>query len=142
MHKKLNSVLLIDDDDGTNFINQMLMERAEIANTIVIALNGKEAIDYLTNSGKYKTEMGRQNPEPMLILLDINMPIMDGWEFLIAYRNLPINKSSKIIMFSSTYNPDDKTRADSILEITEFRNKPLTNALLSDIMKTHFAEYV
>ncbi len=142
MHKKLNTVLLVDDDDGTNFISQLIIERAGVANAIVTALNGQEAIDYLTNCGKYQKEIDCPNPEPMLILLDINMPILDGWEFVDAYRNLPINKTSKIIMLSSTCNPDDKIRADNIFEITEFKSKPLTYALLDDIMKTHFAEPV
>ena len=74
MEKKLNCVLLVDDDNGTNFINRMIIEEAGIADGIEIALNGREAIEYLTGKGKYEKK-GSKNPQPDLILLDINMPV-------------------------------------------------------------------
>lgn len=142
MDKKLNCVLLIDDDEGNCFLCRLVIERYGIANTIAIALNGKEAIDYLTNSGKFQMEIGCPNPEPELVFLDINMPIMDGWEFIDAYRNLAINKPSIIIMLSGTFNPDDEKMAATIPEISQFQNKPLTNAVLDTICKKYFPEYL
>lgn len=54
MKKKLNCVLLIDDDKGTNFINQMIIKKSGITDNIQTVLNGKEAIDFITNKGKFE----------------------------------------------------------------------------------------
>jgi CheY-like chemotaxis protein len=143
MKKKLNCVLLIDDDLGTNFINQMLIKKAEITDNIQTVLNGKEAIDFITNKGKYEKE-GNIFPQPMLTLLDINMPVMDGWEFLEAYHKLEANQKGKIVivMLTTSLNPDDKKRAENISDVSGFKNKPLTLETLDDIMKQHFPEYI
>ena len=142
MKKKLNCVLLIDDDDSTNFINKLVVERSGITDTVEIALNGKEAIDFLTNDGKYEKGPEHPFPQPMLILLDINMPVMDGWEFLEAYRNLSADQKSQIIivMLTTSLNPDDNHRAKGIPEISGFKHKPLTLETITDILKTHFPE--
>jgi CheY-like chemotaxis protein len=140
MRLKLNSVLLVDDDQATNFINRRIIEKAGITNHIEVAYNGKEALHYLCNTGKYE-KLGAPFPKPMLILLDINMPVMDGWEFLEAYRNLDSDKKSDkiLVMLTTSFNPDDKTKAENILEISGFESKPLDLAKVSHIMNTHFA---
>jgi CheY-like chemotaxis protein len=142
MKKKLNCILLVDDDDGTNFLNQLVIKKADIADHIETVLNGKEAIDFITNKGKHE-KPGSTFPQPMLILLDINMPVMDGWEFLQAYHNLDeIHKGSIIIvMLTTSFNPDDKERAEKISEISGFKNKPLTRQILDDILKTNFLDF-
>ncbi|MGQ7945563.1 response regulator [Flavobacterium sp. WC2509] len=89
--KKLNSVLLIDDDKAINFITKMLIKKAKITDHVETTLNGQEALDYLTNSGKYKKADGIY-PQPMLIFLDINMPNMNGWEFAEAFSKLDSNQ--------------------------------------------------
>lgn len=139
--KKLNCVLLVDDDDGTNFINRRIVQRAGIAEHIESVLNGKEAIEYLTNTGKYLKD-DNKFPQPELIFLDINMPVMDGWEFLEAYHKLNDNQKSKIIivMLTTSFNPDDRLRAEKNEDISGFQHKPLTLDMLSDIMKEHFPE--
>lgn len=143
MKKKLNCVLLVDDDKGTNFINQMIIKKADIANHVQTVLNGKEALDFITNKGVYE-KTGNVFPQPMLTLLDINMPVMDGWEFLEAYHALDDNQKGKIIiiMLTTSLNPDDKTRADEISEISDFKSKPLTLETVDEIMKTHFPDYL
>ena len=84
MKTKLNCILLVDDDEPTNFLNQMVIEELDIAEQIRVAQNGQEALTYLK-----KTGIGDENfPLPDLILLDINMPAMNGWEFLERYRKL------------------------------------------------------
>ena len=100
MKKKLNCVLLIDDDKGTNFINQMIIKKSGITDNIQTVLNGKEAIDFITNKGKFEKE-DQVFPQPMLTLLDINMPVMDGWEFLEAYHNLEEHQKGKIIIIGN-----------------------------------------
>ena len=143
MKKKLNCVLLVDDDKGTNFINEMIIKKSGIAERIQTVLNGKEALDFITNKGKYEAA-GDVFPQPMLTLLDINMPVMDGWEFLEAYHALEEHQKGKIIivMLTTSLNPDDKTRAESISEVSDFKNKPLSREAFEDIIKTHFPDYL
>lgn len=138
---KLNSVLLVDDDEATNFINRRIIEKAGITNHIEVTYNGKEALDYLSCSGKYE-KTGAQFPKPMLILMDINMPVMDGWEFLEAYRKLDsAKKSDKIlVMLTTSFNPDDKIKAENIVEISGFQSKPLDLKKVSQIMDTYFTD--
>lgn len=143
MKKKLNCVLLIDDDLGTNFINQMLLKKADITDHIQTVLNGKEALDFITNKGKYENA-GNVFPQPMLTLLDINMPVMDGWEFLEAYKNLKEHQKGKIviIMLTTSLNPDDKIRAGAISDVSGFKNKPLSLQKIENIMQKHFPDYL
>lgn len=139
--KKINAVLLIDDDKAINFITKMLIKKAEITDHIETALNGQEALDYLTSSGKHKKNE-TVYPKPMLIFLDINMPVMDGWEFAEAYSKLtPDQKGdTKIIMLTSSFNPDDKERALKLSTISGFQNKILTMEGLTAILNEYFSD--
>lgn len=143
MKKKLNCVLLVDDDEGNNFLNKIVIEDAGIAERIETVLNGKEALDFLTNSGKF-AESTEKYPQPVLILLDINMPVMDGWEFMREYEKLDENQKGKIIivMLTTSFNPDDRVAAENNVEISDFRNKPLSEVDLKDIMEKFFPEYL
>lgn len=142
MKKKLNCVLLIDDDFATNFINKTIINKLGIAEHVQVVLNGKEALDYLSNQGKFESDEGF--PHPQLIFLDINMPVMDGWEFAQAYQNLPTEKKGEIVvvMLTSSFNPDDKSKADAFTDIADFRNKILTVEVLNDIVAKHFPDYI
>ncbi len=143
MKKKLNCVLLVDDDEGNNFLNKIVIEDAGITERIEAVLNGKEALDFLTNSGKF-AESTEKYPQPALILLDINMPVMDGWEFMKEYEKLDENQKGEIIivMLTTSFNPDDRATAENNVEISDFRNKPLSEVDLKDIMEKFFPEYL
>jgi len=141
--KKLNSVLLIDDDMATNFVSKMLIKKAGITDHIETVLNGKQALEYLTNTGKYEKSDGIY-PQPMLILLDINMPVMDGWEFAEAFAKLEQEQKGKIIivMLTSSLNPDDKAKAENLPSISGFQNKILTMEALTNIMNLYFPGFL
>ena len=131
---KLKSILLIDDDDATNFLHQMVVEKSEITEYVHTCSSGQLALDYLTEAtdGKY--------PQPDLIFLDINMPKMNGWEFLEEYKKLNSDQKGRIVvvMLTTSINPDDKAMAESMGIITGFMNKPLTEEMLHNLCQQHF----
>ena len=137
--KKLDCVLLVDDDFATNFINKRVIQKANITKHIQVALNGKEAIDYLCKQGKFES-IDNEYPRPELILLDINMPVMDGWEFMQAFKelNLENKENISIVMLSSSFNPADRAKAESIEEISAFKQKPMSKEALLQIFAKVF----
>jgi CheY-like chemotaxis protein len=130
MKPKLNTVMLIDDDEPTNFLSKMLIEEAHCAENIQVADSGKMALDYLSNSSE----------SPDLIFLDINMPAMNGCEFLDKYKELEKAKQGKIviIMLTTSLNPDDKVKASQMPEIAGFENKPLSPEMIHRVLHKYF----
>ena len=138
MKQKLNCVLLIDDDEPTNFLSAMLIEEANCSRHVKVIPTGKEALSYLASSQQSKND---SLPYPELIFLDINMPAMDGWEFLDEYKALTKEHQEKIIiiMLTTSLNPDDALRAFEIPEVSGFENKPITREKLDRILKKYFS---
>jgi CheY-like chemotaxis protein len=121
----MKNVLLVDDDSIANFLNTKTLERMGYANQIDTALNGQEALS-LFNEYYQGT---RQLPD--LILLDINMPIMDGFEFLEAFRKLrlPRIEEVRVVIVTTSSHPNDLLRAKA-LGVKHYLTKPLTPELL------------
>ena len=136
MKKKLNCILLVDDNEITNYLHQTIIEDADCANHIAIACNGQEAIDFLSSKKDDKY------PKPELIFLDINMPIMNGWEFIEEYKNLSEDKRGDIItmMLTTSLNPDDQAKAEEYEEISGFKNKPFSIESLNEILMHYFPD--
>jgi CheY-like chemotaxis protein len=132
--KKLNSILLVEDDEATNFISQMVIKKLDCAKHVEVAWNGADALDYLKQCNNAACE------QPELILLDINMPGLNGWEFLDEYSKLKEEEKCKvvIVMLTTSLNPDDRKRADNNPVIAGFRCKPLTAAMMEDILSRYF----
>ncbi|RYY36202.1 MAG: response regulator [Sphingobacteriaceae bacterium] len=127
---KTISVLLVDDDEINNFISIKLIKKALLNTDITACLNGRFAIDQLVSIQK-------KNPEelPDYILLDINMPIMNGWEFLDEYKRLGIDplKKTKIFIISSSVFSNDISKAKSYSQVEDFISKPLNVERIKEI---------
>ena len=143
MKRKINYVLLVDDNDSDNFLHKRVIEKAGITDHIEIAENDKDALDFIVNRGENENHLSVFS-KPELIFLDINMPIMDGWEFLQEYEKLDEIKNGKtvIVILTTSVNPVDKTRAEDLLEPGCFQYKPLTLKMINEILQLHFPDYL
>jgi CheY-like chemotaxis protein len=130
---KLRKVLLIDDDNITNFLHQSMLETADIAEDIMVAETVPEALAKLR-------EMKIETSFPDLIFVDLNMPGLSGWDFIEEYRGIKkdLNVNPVVVVLTTSLNPDDKKKADSLAEVAEFRRKPLTIGMVGEITSQYF----
>ena len=131
--------MLIDDDEPTNFLSSMIIEEANCTEHIQIEDSGERAINYLVNSAKFAYS-NKDYPWPDLVFLDINMPAMNGWEFLAKYNKLDKkhHRKIKIIMLTTSLDPDDEIKAKKITGVTDFKHKPLTEQILIETLQQYF----
>lgn len=126
------SILLVDDDEINNFISIKLIKKALLNADITACLNGKFAIDQLL-------EISSKDPSklPDYILLDINMPIMNGWEFLDEYERLRIDAEgrTKIFIISSSVFSNDISKAKSYPLVVDFISKPLNVEKITELFR-------
>lgn len=136
--KKVKCILLVDDNEADNVLHQIVLDDAGVCDYVKIATDGVKALEYIVNAGKPDQEA--QYPKPDLIFLDINMPRMNGFEFLDEYHKLDEALKAKvtIIMLTTSLNPEDKKIATSYGEINGFENKPLTSEMLNQIVERYF----
>lgn len=136
MKQKLNCILLIDDDEPTNFIHRIVLEEVGCSNEILVRDDAKEALETI------KTRHLQDEPLPDLIFLDINMPGMNGWQFLEAYQQLPLflQKGIIIVMLTTSQNPDDRRKTLTLNIVASFLTKPLTHDLVRSVLKEFFPE--
>lgn len=120
---KFNDVFVVDDDKIFHFIIKKLLVNNNINVTPFFFENGLQAIEGIKNN------LDREEAQPDLILLDINMPILDGWQFLEEYKALKskIAKDIVIYIISSSDNTVDRSRANDFKdEIRDYYLKPIT----------------
>lgn len=130
----LHCVLLVDDDPTTNFLNRLLLQRLGVAEQVLVAENGQEALDLLDR--ECCPPAGQC---PALILLDLNMPVMGGLEFLEAFwqRPLALRHGAVVAVLTTSVSPRDLTHVQQ-LPIAGVLTKPLTEAQVRELLHAHF----
>ena len=131
---KLEKIICVDDDPIALLLSKLVLSKADFASQVITAANGEIAIQYLDKPEVI--EENKNSEHPLVILLDLNMPIMDGWEFLEEFStNLhPLHyKNSKVILLSSSIDPNDIERSKEFSMVVDFLPKPLTKEMLDII---------
>jgi CheY-like chemotaxis protein len=120
-----NNVLIVDDDYVSNFIADHLLHKLELCENVHFARNGDEALKFLKSCDHF----------PELIFLDINMPVMDGIEFIETFRKLNLDKNkTRIIIYTASFR-DKEIKMLQQIGFNDFIIKPLTEEKLLNILK-------
>ncbi len=130
--RAIASVCIIDDDPITVFCLKKLLGIVLASKEIRTHNNGKVALQYL------KKALDTQKPMPEIIFLDINMPVMDGWQFLEEFIALPVNEVVKIVIATSSIDPVDKEKWEHFMARTKhsitYQNKPIERNRIQEIL--------
>lgn len=111
-------VLIVDDDDVFIMVNTMMVKRSTISDEPIGFSSGKNALEYI--------EANKDENESYLIFLDINMPVMSGWDFLESLKNNNYNKEIHIVILTSSIDLSDHIKAKSYKLVIDFVEKILT----------------
>jgi CheY-like chemotaxis protein len=125
-------VMLVDDNPDDNFFHEREIKQQNPDNIVLTKNSVAKALEYLKSTG--------EGQHPDLILLDINMPGMNGWEFLEEYKRLEKKAGRRpiIIMLTTSENPDDAAKAKGLDLVSDYISKPLTEAIMKGIIKAFF----
>ncbi|HEX9979298.1 MAG TPA: response regulator [Flavobacterium sp.] len=128
----LDRILCVDDDPITVMLCRKVISKASFAKHTDSAQNGEEALHYFDN-----LILHNDNHYPDLILLDLNMPVMGGWEFLDNFSKTYANflTNTKVIVLSSTIDPSDVDKAKTYTMVIDFMSKPITVEMLENLKR-------
>lgn len=134
MPTPIRCILLIDDDPDDNFLHRLVIEESGLCEAVREATTAAEALRYLAQPDT------ADHPFPNLLLLDVNMPGMSGFEFLDEYHrwvpNPPLNPL--VLLFTAAENPAEQARAQTYSEVAGYHVKPLTDKLLREVAGKYF----
>lgn len=127
---KYKIAMLIDDNEIDNFINQKMIEGTNFSEKTFVFTSGKGSLEYFNNIGK-DTRLAMELM-PDILFLDINMPMMDGFQFLDQFNriNEKLENKCKIAILTTSINPEDKNRFLLNKMVVSYLNKPLTEKAL------------
>ncbi|HCO84367.1 MAG TPA: response regulator [Arenibacter sp.] len=123
----INTICIIDDDPIFVFGSKILLRNNSFASDYLVCQNGKEALDVITPLIESEESL------PEVIFLDLNMPIMDGWEFLDEFGKLSEENNIRIYILSSSVDSRDIERAKNYGMVNGFIAKPLTDAKIKEL---------
>ena len=132
--EKYHAVMLIDDNEIDNLINQKMIEASNITGNIFTHTGARSAIEFLKNIEKL--EGISANALPDIIFLDIDMPLMDGFQFLDEFEKLSDETKEKcnIVMLTSSINPQDLNKSKKYKSVKKYINKPLSQENLENLI--------
>jgi len=130
MRRRVEIIYVVDDDDIYQYAIKRKILKRKLSAEVNTFKNGQDAIKYLSEV------VGRGEPLPDMILLDLNMPIMDGWDFLDEYVQISPKITKKILLYvvSSSVQSSDIDRAKSICGVTDYIVKPIDDQQLDEIL--------
>lgn len=131
----LEKILCVDDDIITLMLCKKVIERVSFAHEVLTAKNGEEAIVYFDELAQLIQE-NASTSYPKLIFLDLNMPIMNGWEFLDCYLKkgyCEVFPEAEFIVLSSTIDPQDVEKTKGYPMVIDFLSKPITKEMLEEL---------
>lgn len=130
--------MLVDDNSNDNFFHQRIINKSNLSATVISKSSGSEALKYL------KFEEDNILIQPDLIFLDINMPGMNGWEFLEEYKKMETRLKTHliIIMLTTSERNDDIIKAKSYNLVSDLVTKPLSNSKLEEINNKYFTKQI
>ncbi len=126
------NILLIDDDPLFSMLNKRMIRTIDKEAEFYICENGADAIDYLKNCIAENIKL------PDIIFLDLNMPVIDGWEFLKEYDSLRAFVDNRVMIYilSSSISPYDVSRAKEMVYVKDYLPKPVNKATLELVLST------
>ncbi|WP_337041122.1 response regulator [Emticicia sp. 17c] len=129
--RKINNAWIIDDDKILSYVLQRMMGSVDFCDNVEIFQNGKEAINHLSAI--------QQNPEslPDVILLDLNMPIMDGWQFLDEFEKIKLDKKVTLYIVSSSIDIQDHNKAKDYKTVSDFLIKPIGKKQIEQMIHSY-----
>ena len=138
-HPGLDCILLVDDDRPTNFIHKKVIQYSGVDTHVHACESGECAMNYLESSEPFQDD--EENPRPGIVFLDINMPGMNGWEFLDRYEQLPKEKKENVVlaMLTTSINPEDMKMAEENDNVHSFFSKPLKQEYIDQLINEKFS---
>lgn len=134
MRTKLDCIMIVDNSMSDNFLHERMMQRMGCANHVAVMRTGHGAIDYLSSADK------KGCLPPQLILLNLEMPGMNGWEFIEAYEKLhQYDKSAEIVVMFNALDGTEQELAGKP-HVKDYIIKPLTEQSLQGLLELHFAD--
>lgn len=129
MENKVDKILIVDDNEMDTLVAQAIIRGMNITNEITIVYDGKQAIDHLRENSNFHLRGKFQ----ILVLLDINMPVMNGFEFLEEFNKLESLENIKVVILSSSDDKMDIANANR-LDVSDYLVKPLSKEKLKIII--------
>ncbi len=129
MRKKIDIACIVDDDPIYVFATKKVMRMSGFCESFLVFKNGREALESLSAIVLEGSKM------PEVILLDLNMPVMDGWQFLDEFTQIQPPHKITIYIVTSSINPEDMERAKAYEDVVNYIVKPVSEKSLYDILE-------